>query len=218
MKRLNSTFFDTLHYRLPKGPSTEKLRSMALARDINLLYSGVSEFGISLDETTSEADLTDLLLLVAECIGADVPELNLQAPCQLPEQLKRTSGFMKQEVFHKYRSETEMMRYVKRLERKDMSLAHSMISLGSCTMKLNAASEMFAISWPEFAGLHPFAPLDQARGYHEMMVELRADLAEITGLADVSLQPNSGASGEYSGLMVIRAWHESRGEGHRDIA
>ncbi len=218
LKRINNTFFDTLRYRLPKGPSTEKLRSMALARDINLLYSGVSEFGVSLDETTSEADLKALLVLVAECIGAEVPSLNWQAECQLPEQLKRTSAFMKQEVFHKYRSETEMMRYIKRLERKDMSLAHSMISLGSCTMKLNAASEMFAISWPEFAGLHPFAPLDQARGYHEMMVELRADLAEITGLADISLQPNSGASGEYSGLMVIRAWHESRGEGHRDVA
>ena len=216
--RINSTFFDTLRYRLPKGPSTEKLRSMALARDINLLYSGVNEFGISLDETTSEADIMDLLVLVAECIGAEVPKINLMIECQLPKQLKRTSLFMQQEVFNKYHSETEMMRYVKRLERKDMSLAHSMISLGSCTMKLNAASEMFAISWPEFSGLHPFVPLDQARGYHEMMVELRANLAEITGLADVSLQPNSGASGEYSGLMVIRAWHESRGEGHRDVA
>jgi len=218
LRRINKTFFDTLRYRLPKGPSTERLRSMALARDINLLYSGVGEFGISLDETTTEADLKELLILLAEFIGVEAPILDLQLKSCLPKELRRSSEFLRQEVFNKYHSETEMMRYIKRLERKDISLAHSMISLGSCTMKLNAASELFAISWPEFSGLHPFIPLDQARGYHEMMVELRADLAEITGLADISLQPNSGASGEYSGLMVIRAWHESRGEGHRNIA
>lgn len=218
LTRLNPVFFDTLHYRLPKGPSTEKLRSMALSRGINLLYTGVSQFGISLDETTTAQDVKDLLTLVADCIGAESPQLELKEQLKLPADLLRKTDFMQQEVFLRYRSETEMMRYIKRLERKDISLAHSMISLGSCTMKLNAASEMFAISWPEFAALHPFVPLDQAQGYHEMMAELRADLAEITGFADVSLQPNSGANGEYAGLMVIRAWHEHQGQPQRDVA
>lgn len=218
LTRLNPVFFDTLHYRLPKGPSTEKLRSMALSRGINLLYTGVSQFGISLDETTTAQDVKDLLTLVADCIGAEQPQLELRNQLKLPANLLRKTKFMQQEVFLRYRSETEMMRYIKRLERKDISLAHSMISLGSCTMKLNAASEMFAISWPEFAALHPFVPLDQAQGYHEMMAELRADLAEITGFADVSLQPNSGANGEYAGLMVIRAWHEHQGQPERDVA
>ena len=218
LKRINKNFFDTLRYKLPKGPSTEKLRSMALARNINLLYAAVSEFGISLDETSTSKDVEELLSLVGECIGAEVPKLNRDVESTIPEVLKRRSEFMQQELYHIYRSETEMMRYIKRLERKDISLAHSMIPLGSCTMKLNAATEMFAISWPEFAALHPFVPIDQASGYHEMMVELRADLAEITGFSDISLQPNSGASGEYAGLMVIKAWHDSRDESHRNIA
>lgn len=214
----NSVFFDSLRFKLPSGVSSVKLRELALAKGINLLYHGVSEFGVSLDETTETSDLQDLVALIADCIGKDAPELNFDEISVIPESLKRQSDFMQQEVFRKYHSETEMMRYIKRLERKDISLAHSMISLGSCTMKLNAATEMFPITWPEFAGLHPFVPLDQAAGYHEMMKELRADLAEITGFADVSLQPNSGASGEYAGLMVIRAYHESRNQGHRNIA
>jgi glycine dehydrogenase len=135
----------------------------------------------------------------------------------IDKKFARTSGFMKQEVFNKYRSETEMVRYLKRLEQKDISLTHSMISLGSCTMKLNAATEMLPLSWIEFNGIHPFVPKNQARGYHEMMEELRRDLAEITGMADVSLMPNSGAAGEYAGLMVIRKYHLSRGDDKRDV-
>jgi glycine dehydrogenase len=129
----------------------------------------------------------------------------------------RQSEFMTQEVFKKYRSETEMVRYIKKLERRDISLTHSMISLGSCTMKLNAATEMLPLSWIEFGGIHPFVPKDQAAGYHEMFHELRRDLSEITGFADVSLQPNSGAAGEYAGLMVIRAYHAHNGQQHRNV-
>ncbi len=143
--------------------------------------------------------------------------MNIPKMLQLTVSLRVSSEFMTQEVFNKYRSETEMVRYLKRLEQKDISLTHSMISLGSCTMKLNAATEMLPLSWIEFNGIHPFVPKNQARGYHEMMEELRRDLAEITGMADVSLMPNSGAAGEYAGLMVIRKYHLSRGEGQRDI-
>jgi len=155
--------------------------------------------------------------LVASCLNKDEPKLNISEEEMIPSSLIRTSLFLTQEVFHRYHSETEMMRYMKRLERKDISLAHSMISLGSCTMKLNAAAEMFPITWPQFSQLHPFVPMEQAEGYHEMMDELRNDLGVITGLPAVSLQPNSGAAGEYAGLMVIRAWHESRNDQHRTI-
>jgi len=135
----------------------------------------------------------------------------------LPEGLRRESGFLTHETFHKHRSETEMMRYLKRLESRDLSLAQSMIPLGSCTMKLNAAAEMMPVSWPEFGGLHPFAPLKQTRGYQELFGDLEQWLAEMTGFAGVSLQPNAGSQGEYAGLLVIRAFHESRGEGGRDV-
>lgn len=218
LDRQNNLFFDTLHYRLPKGPTSEKLRNMALARNINLLYTGVSQFGISIDETTTLKDVDELVALISECIGAEVPVVSIEVTPALPQSFIRSSEYMNQDIFNSYHSETEMMRYIKRLDRKDVSLAHSMIPLGSCTMKLNPATAMFAITWPEFANLHPFVPLDQAQGYHEMMSDLRSDLANITGFADVSLQPNSGANGEYSGLMVIRAWHEHRGEGHRNVA
>ncbi|TCO09699.1 aminomethyl-transferring glycine dehydrogenase [Natronoflexus pectinivorans] len=215
---LNKSWFDTLRFRLPDGVNCEKLRAVALQNGVNFLYRGVRDFGISLDETTTTPDIKKIVEIVATAIGVSTIEVEKRGSDVIPQSLKRSSEFMKQEVFHKYRSETEMMRYIKLLERKDISLAHSMISLGSCTMKLNAASEMFPITWPEFAGLHPFVPTEQAAGYHEMMNELRSDLAKVTGFADVSLQPNSGASGEYAGLMVIRAYHESKGEGHRNVA
>ncbi len=217
-KRTNKTFFDTLRFRLPTGLTTGDLRWQALQKEINLLYINRYEVGVSIDETTTFADLKELVELFASFSGKEIPEILDQVELCMPVALKRKSSFMQQDVFKKFRSETEMMRFIKRLERKDISLAHSMISLGSCTMKLNAATEMFALTWPEFSALHPFVPTDQAIGYLEMMKELRSDLAEITGFADVSLQPNSGASGEYAGLMVIRAYHESRQQEHRNIA
>ena len=135
----------------------------------------------------------------------------------IPVDLVRTSAYLTHEIFNKYRSESDMMRYIKRLENKDLSLTHSMISLGSCTMKLNAASELIPLGWSDWANIHPFVPLNQAQGYQEMLKKLEDDLAEITGFDAVSLQPNSGAQGEYAGLMVIRAYHESRGESNRNI-
>ncbi|WP_462318794.1 aminomethyl-transferring glycine dehydrogenase, partial [Marinilabilia sp.] len=219
-KPLNHSFFDTLRFELPESVDVDELKAKMLEKGINLRYfEDKTQIGISIDQTTSEEDvqdLVDILLSIAGQNGVNIHDLKDEIA--IPEELKRKSSFMGQEVFNNYRSETEMMRYIKRLERKDISLAHSMISLGSCTMKLNAASELFSLTWPEFTSIHPFVPVDQARGYHEMMDELRADLAEITGLADVSLQPNSGAAGEYAGLMVIRTYHQSRDEGHRNVA
>ena len=141
------------------------------------------------------------------------PEISLK----IEKNFRRESKFLEEEIFDRYRSETEMMRYIKKLERKDISLTHSMISLGSCTMKLNAATEMLPLSWPEFGNLHPFVPEDQAAGYHQLIHELEADLKEITGFDAVTFQPNSGAAGEYTGMTIIRAWHESRGEIHRNV-
>jgi glycine dehydrogenase len=217
-ERTNKTYYDTLRFKLPGGLSSSDLRWQALQKEINLLYTGRYEFGLTLDETTTVSDVKDLVKLFASLTGKQMPEISDSAAIVIPDSLLRRSSFMQQDVFKKYHSETEMMRFIKRLERKDISLTHSMISLGSCTMKLNAATEMFAISWPEFAALHPFVPIDQAIGYQEMMKELRSDLGEITGFADVSLQPNSGASGEYAGLMVIQAYHEGRQQGHRKVA
>ncbi len=217
---INTNYFDTLLIALPDDLKVETVQEGALKTGVNLRYfEGENIIGITLDETTTQHDvqeLADLLLHLARERPARVKDQSEET--LIPQGLLRKSEFMSQKVFHKYRSETEMMRYIKRLDRKDISLTHSMISLGSCTMKLNAASELFPITWPEFTSIHPFAPVEQAKGYHQMMNELRADLAEITGFADVSLQPNSGASGEYAGLMVIRAYQKSRGEDYRNVA
>ena len=218
ISRSNKSFFDTLRLVLPNGCSTKELQSEFLSNRINILYLNSNEVGISIDETTTQNDIETIVGIFAKVLGKSQPKITDEFICMMPNGLIRTTCFMQQEVFKKYRSETELMRYIKRLERKDISLTHSMISLGSCTMKLNAAAEMFPITWSEFAGLHPFVPINQAEGYHEMMRELRDDLAEITGFAGVSLQPNSGAAGEYAGLMVIRAFLDSRNENHRDVA
>ena len=209
-------YFDTLAVS-HASQNAAGLARIAAAYQINLRVLDEKTICIALDETSTEADITELLQIFNE--GRDVPFSleELTAVEVIPENLRRTSEFLTNEVFHKHRSETEMMRYLKRLESRDLSLAHSMIPLGSCTMKLNAAAEMQPISWPEFNRVHPFAPLQQTRGYQKMFSDLENWLAEITGFASVSLQPNAGSQGEYAGLLVIRAYHESRNEAHRNI-
>ena len=217
-RELNEVFYDTINIALPHGISSDIVRKTALEREINFRYPDENKVGISLDETVSVRDLNDILEVFAISVGKKYEPVRRIEPANLiPGEIRRTSGFLKEEVFGRYHSETEMMRYIKLLERKDISLAHSMISLGSCTMKLNAASEMMAFLWPEFSSVHPFVPLEQAEGYQQLFSELAGDLREITGFAEISFQPNSGASGEYTGLMVIRAYHESLGENHRDV-
>lgn len=208
----NAHYFDTLLVEV--GSKLETIRTAAVRAGINLRYfEDEGRIGVSLCEPDSDESIARLL----EVFGAqraDVTYANLPGAVGL---LDRTSDFLTHPVFNTHHSETEMMRYLKRLENKDLSLTHSMIPLGSCTMKLNAASELMPITWPEFAAMHPFAPVDQAAGYHAMLEKLTEDLAKLTGFFTVSLQPNSGASGEYAGLLVIRAYHEARGEGHRNI-
>ena len=213
----NEIFFDTLRFSLPDHVSAQKLRTIALSKEVNLCYYDNGDVGFSIDETT---DLKDVNLLLS--IFSIAAEETMQEVTDIPEasslnrDLRRRTSFLTHEVFNKYHTETEMMRYIKRLERKDISLAHSMISLGSCTMKLNAAAEMLPLSRPEFMGMHPLVPEDQAEGYRELIKNLSEDLKVITGFAGVSLQPNSGAAGEYAGLRVIRAYLESIGQGHRN--
>ena len=218
-KQVNKNFFDTLKIALPAGVTVKTLREIALECNINLRYFEDGHVGISLDETTQPKALAVLLQMFAGVAGktyaANVDDINRSR--YFDEQFARTSKFMEQELFAKYHTETELMRYIKRLERRDISLAHSMIPLGSCTMKLNAASEMLPLSRPEFQNIHPYAPVDQAAGYIEMIENLSAALIEITGLKGVTLQPNSGAAGEYTGLRIIRAYLESIGQGHRNI-
>jgi glycine dehydrogenase len=217
-KQLNANYFDTIRFALPKHVKHEDIEWLSLELEMNFRYFENGEVGISIDETTNREDMGWILEVFAKAANKrwqiihEYPE-----NAAIDKKFARTSDFMTQEVFNKYRSETEMVRYLKRLEQKDISLTHSMISLGSCTMKLNAATEMLPLSWIEFNGIHPFVPKNQARGYHEMMEELRRDLAEITGMADVSLMPNSGAAGEYAGLMVIREYHLSRGDDQRNV-
>ncbi len=217
-KQLNKNFFDTIRFALPKHVKHEDIEWLSHELEMNFRYFENGEVGISIDETTNREDMTWILEVFAKAANKrwqviyEYPKGEEIGSC-----FARKSVFMEQEVFNKYRSETEMVRYIKKLEHKDISLTHSMISLGSCTMKLNAATEMLPLSWIEFNGIHPFVPKNQARGYHEMMEELRRDLSTITGMTDVSLMPNSGAAGEYAGLMVIQAYHKSRGEGGRNV-
>ncbi len=217
-KQLNRNFFDTLRIEVPSSADSKKIEKLALEKGINFLYRSNNLINISLDETTSLTDLQDILNIFAEAISnkpAPTPDLP-QNPL-IDISLLRQSKFLDFELFNKYHSETEMMRYIKKLERKDFSLTHSMISLGSCTMKLNAATEMFALSWPELADIHPFVPANQAAGYFQLIDELGKYLKEITGFDAVSFQPNSGAAGELTGLLVIREYHRHHNQAHRDV-
>ncbi len=211
-KPVHDVFYDTLLVPV----EVDKIRPLAEAAKINLnYYHGNQLVGVSLDENTTVDDVEKLVKLFA--FGQEIPSLDKNIDV-LPDELLRQDKFMQQRVFNSYQSETEMMRYIKRLERKDLSLTHSMIPLGSCTMKLNASAELFPISWDKWNALHPFVPLDQAEGYHIVIKNLSNYLKEITGLDAVSLQPNSGAAGEYAGLLTIRKYHASRGESQRNIA
>ncbi len=213
--QVNSSYFDTVQVKVK---NTKRLKELAEKKDINLFYVDGETVSISMNESVSESDLNTLISCFLESHNLQEKSLkDLELDDAIPAGLQRKAPFMEHEVFNSYHSETELMRYIKKLERKDLALNHSMISLGSCTMKLNAASEMLPLSWPQWGNIHPFVPLDQAQGYQEVLQSLEEQLNVITGFAATSLQPNSGAQGEYAGLMVIRAYHESRGEGHRNI-
>ncbi|EPW6410097.1 aminomethyl-transferring glycine dehydrogenase [Vibrio vulnificus] len=212
----HNAFFDTI--TINTGDNTQALYAKAQAADINLrLLDG--QIGISFDETTTVADIDALFAIfdVKENVNALSTDITGNEFAAIPEACRRTSRFLTHPVFNTHHSETQMMRYLKQLENKDFSLTHGMIPLGSCTMKLNAAAEMIPVTWPEFGALHPFAPIEQAAGYTALAEDLKAKLCEITGYDAFSLQPNSGASGEYAGLIAIQRYHESRGEGHRNV-
>ena len=212
IKQLNEYYFDTLHVEVDSAA----LKEIALKSEINLFYPDSQSALIALNEATTEEDF-DSLVNVFETYANKTAANGYAASSRLPKEQLRASAFMTHPVFNSYHSESALMRYIKKLERKDLALNHSMISLGSCTMKLNAASEMLPLSSPEWNSLHPFAPLDQVEGYQEVLNQLTKQLNEVTGFAATSLQPNSGAQGEYAGLMVIRAYHQSRGDHHRNI-
>ncbi|HRE80734.1 MAG TPA: aminomethyl-transferring glycine dehydrogenase, partial [Opitutaceae bacterium] len=204
-------FFDTL---VISNVSAARVHAAAHAKKINLRAVSETSVGLSLDETTTLQDIALLATLFRESATLPAPE---SAQTDFPAPHARSTPFLDHAVFHRYHTEHEMLRYIKRLEAKDLSLCHSMISLGSCTMKLNATSEMIPVTWPEFARLHPFAPSEQWRGYAQLFRDLRSWLSEITGFAEVSLQPNAGSQGEYAGLLAIRAYHASRQESHRTV-
>ncbi|MGI9531696.1 aminomethyl-transferring glycine dehydrogenase [Lutimonas sp.] len=215
LEQENKAYFDTLKIKVS---NSDKLKELAEEEEVNFNYIDANTISISINETTTDADIEQVIDILAQSENLYSFKIK-ECPVSLsiPDELQRKSAFLTHEVFKKYHSETEMMRYIKRLERKDISLADSMISLGSCTMKLNAATEMLPLSTSNWNSIHPFVPVNQAQGYHEMLKELESQLNEITGFAATSLQPNSGAQGEYAGLMVIRAFHKSNEQAHRNI-
>ena len=221
VRQSNPSYFDTLRLEVPAD--LDPIRRAALEAGINFRYIDGTTIGISLNETVTTADVQDIVNVFAKGLGRPGPKGlpdrdTTVAGRVLPEPpLQRTSAFMTHPVFNTHRSETQMMRYIRALERKDVGLDTSMIPLGSCTMKLNSATEMLPVTWEHFSRMHPFVPADQAQGYAQIIAELERDLAELTGFSAVSLQPNSGAQGEFAGLMVIRAYHRDRGDSHRDV-
>jgi len=219
-EQLNKSFFDTVKFDL--GELAGPLHGEAVNNEMNLHYKG-SVVTISLDETTSVEDVKTIVRFFAKVKGKTLNDVNIDElkdniKTVVPTELQRTSTYLTHKLFNSHHSEHEMLRYIKSLEARDLSLCHSMIALGSCTMKLNATTEMVPVTWAEFSKMHPFAPADQTGGYMQLFNELNKWLSEITGFASMSLQPNSGAQGEYAGLMVIRAYHEDRGDHHRNIA
>ncbi len=211
----NGIYFDTIKIN---GTNNTKIKQLAEAAQINFRYTD-DAITISVDQTIDTDDLNALINVFAQAIGKTTSKITEEQIFNQQSLIKnRQSSILQHPVFNIYHSESELMRYIKRLENKDLSLTHSMISLGSCTMKLNAASELMPITWPEFAHIHPFVPVEQAAGYHEIIDDLDKSLSEITGFEKMSFQPNSGAQGEYAGLLVIQAYHQSRGDAHRNIA
>ena len=209
--------FDTVKFRIHEDDKNRLMRTMR-DQKVNLNYFSEGIVSIALNEASTTAKVQYLFDAFAGFLDKQSFKLIFKEEVQIPQEFLRTDEILKEEVFNRYHTETELMRYIKRLERKDLSLTQSMISLGSCTMKLNAATQMLPLSWAEWGSVHPFVPTEQAGGYQALIKELEKDLSEITGFAGTSLQPNSGAQGEYAGLMVIRQYHKSRGEGHRNIA
>ncbi len=213
-KQINKLYFDTLQIKA----DAEKVKAVAEASEINFYYPDKNTVAIALNEATSLTDLNNIVAVFAHVAGKSSSKISKLEKSLLEEtSVSRNTEFLTNEVFNSYHSETELMRYIKKLERKDLSLNHSMISLGSCTMKLNAASEMLPLSYPQWGNIHPFVPIEQAEGYQIVLKRLEDQLTEITGFAATSLQPNSGAQGEYAGLMTIKAYHEANGESHRNI-
>lgn len=212
----NNHYFDTLKV---SGIDAKKVEKEALTREVNLRYFPDNSIGISVDETTTAQDVNLITEIFAAAAGTKTAGASVNGyESNWPSSLQRRSSYLQHPVFNRHHSEHEMLRYIKRLENKDLSMVHSMISLGSCTMKLNATAEMIPVTWPEIGNIHPFAPGDQTKGYQTIISDLEKWLMEITGFTGVSLQPNSGAQGEYAGLMVIRAYHQDRNEGHRRIS
>lgn len=210
----NKHYFDTL--KVVALDKVDQIKAEALNKGLNFYYAE-GFIGISIDETTTYADVENIISVFSKVSGEEILLEKITLEEAIPSDLTRESAYLTHPIFNSYHSEHEMLRYIKSLEAKDLSLCHSMIPLGSCTMKLNASAEMAPVTWPELGNIHPFVPQDQVEGYHELISELDTWLSEITGFAKMSFQPNSGAQGEYTGLMVIRAYHESRGEGHRNV-
>lgn len=217
LKQSNGVYFDTLKIS-SEDLDTEKLRRNSESKGYNFRYFNDGSIGISIDETATPEDIRNVINIFQETLlKEETAPSTTEIDVSFDQNFARTSDFMTHPVFNSYHSEHEMLRYLKRLENRDLSLVHSMISLGSCTMKLNATAEMIPLSWPEFSQIHPFAPKNQTRGYIELFEKLESALCEITGFSGISLQPNSGAQGEYAGLMVIRAYHQSRGDSNRKV-
>jgi len=217
-EQLNKIYFDTLKVKFNSLDDVEKFKIVANENKCNFRYFEDGTVGLSIGESTTIEDVNEIIEIFAEVSGKSKSEIDFDTiKVDYPDNLLRKSEYLTHPVFNSYYSESEMLRYIKRLEKKDLSLTTSMIPLGSCTMKLNAAAEMLPITWPEFGNIHPFVPMEQAEGYRMLFDELEEQLCKITGFKKVSLQPNSGANGEYTGLMVIRAYHHSRGDQHRNI-